>query len=90
MKVTGMEMNHIEFAGVLDHVIYQNHFPCHWILATLILAKRAPGRRNKPRGCDRVAAAKQSHIVTGANQFFSEVRNDPFRPSIMFRRHTLD
>jgi hypothetical protein len=22
MKVTGMEMNHIEFAGVLDHVIY--------------------------------------------------------------------
>ncbi len=90
MKVTGMEMNHIEFAGVLDHVVYQNHFPSHWILAALILAKRATGRRNKPCGCDRVAAAKQSDLVTGANQFFCKIGNDSFCPSIMFWRHTLD
>jgi len=67
MKVTGMKMNHIELASVLDHVIYQNHFSCHWILATLILPKRATGRRNKPRACYRVAAAKQGYVVTGAN-----------------------
>jgi hypothetical protein len=67
MKVTGMEMNHIEFAGVLDHVIDQNHFSCHWILATLILAKRAPSRRNQPRTCNGVAAAKQGHVVNGAD-----------------------
>ena len=67
MKVTGMEMNHLEFASVLDHVIYQNHFSCHWILAALVLAKRAPGRRNKPRACNRVAAAKQGDVVTSAN-----------------------
>jgi hypothetical protein len=67
MKVTGMEMNHIEFAGMLDHMIYQNHFPCHWVLAALILAKRAPSRRNKSRACNGVPAAKQGHVMTGAN-----------------------
>jgi hypothetical protein len=67
MKVTGMEMNHIELASVLDHVIYQNDFSCHRVLAALILPKRPPGRRNKPRTCNRVAAAKQGHVVTGAD-----------------------
>ena len=67
MKVTGMKMNHIEFASVLDHMIDKNDFPRNWVLAALILTKRAPSRRNKPGACNGVAAAKQGYVVTGAN-----------------------
>jgi hypothetical protein len=67
MKVTGVKMNHIEFVSVLDHVIYQNDFPGHRILAALVLTNRTPERRNEPRGCDRVAAGEQSDLVAEAN-----------------------
>jgi hypothetical protein len=60
-------MNHIKFVSVLDHVIYQNDFPCHWILAALVLTNRTPERRNEPRVRNRVAAGEQSDLVAEAN-----------------------
>jgi hypothetical protein len=46
-----MEMNDVEFASVLDHVIDQDEFPSNGILALLVFTKRAPYRRNEPRAC---------------------------------------
>ena len=46
-----MEMNDVEFASVLDHVIDQDEFPSNGILALFILTNRAPYRRNEPRTC---------------------------------------
>jgi len=51
MKVTGVEMNHVKFASVLDYLIYQDEFPCHGILAALVFTKRAPCRRDEARTC---------------------------------------
>ncbi len=51
MRVTGVEMNDVEFASVLDHVIDQDEFPSNGILALFILTNRAPYRRNEPRTC---------------------------------------
>ena len=90
MQVPSVKMNEIELIGMLDHVIYQKNFPCHWVFAALILSERTLARRNKPCICNRIAAGKQSYVVAGANQFLSEVRDDPFRPSIVFRRHAFD
>jgi hypothetical protein len=90
MKVSSVEMNQIELIKILNDVINQKDFPRHGILAAFIFPQRPLARRNKPRICNRIAAGKQSHVVSGANQFLSEVRYDPFRSSIMFRRYAFD
>src|SRR5215813_11151261 len=90
MQVSSMKMNQIELVNVLNHMIYQENFPRHGIFAALILPQRTFARRNKSCICNRIPAGKQSHIVSGANQFLSEVRDDPFRSSIVFRRHAFD
>src|SRR5216684_1072771 len=89
MKITGVEMNEIKFAGMLDYVIYQDDFAGDGIFAPLVFTKRPAAGRNEPGACDRIATAKQSHVVSCANQFFSEIRNDSLRPSIMFWRHAF-
>ena len=90
MKEPSVKMNQIELIKVLNDMIYQKDFPRHGIFAPFILPQRPLARRNKPRICNRIAAGKESHIVSGANQFLSEVRDDPFRSSIVFRRYALD
>jgi len=73
MQVSSMKMNEIELVSVLNHVIYEENFPRHRIFAALILPQRPLARRNKSRICNRIPAGKQSHIMSGANQFLSEV-----------------
>jgi hypothetical protein len=90
MKVSSVKMNQIELINVLNDVIYQKDFPRHGIFAAFIFPQRPLARCNKPRICNRIAAGKQGHVVSGANQFLSEVRHDPFRSSIVFRRHALN
>ena len=90
MKVSSVKMNQIELINVLNNVIYQKDFPRHGIFAAFILPERPLARCDKPRICNRIAAGKQSHVVSDANQFLSKVRDDPFRPSVMFRRNALD
>ena len=51
MRVTSVEMNDVEFASVLDHVIDKDEFPSNGILALLVFTKRAPYRRNELRAC---------------------------------------
>src|SRR6266849_3352411 len=89
MKITRVKVNEIKFAGMLDNVIYQYDFAGDGILAPLVFTKRLAAWRNEPGACNRVSTAKQSHFVSCSNQFFSEIRNDSLRPSIMFWRHAF-
>src|SRR6266496_4491816 len=89
MKIARVKMNEIKFAGVLDDVFYQYDFAGDGILAPLVFTKRPPAGCNELGACNRVSTAKQSHFVSCANQFFSEIRNDSLRPSIMFWRHAF-
>src|SRR5204863_288414 len=42
-----------------------------------------------PRSRRRITTCKQGYVMALTNQFLSKIRNDPFGPSIAFRRHTL-
>src|SRR5262245_13809963 len=90
MKVSSVEMNQIEFVNVLDDVIYQKDFSRNGVFAALILPERPLAGRHKSRFRNGVAAGKQSDVVSGANQFLRKIRDDPFRSSVVFWRHTFD
>ena len=67
MKIAHVKMNEIEFAGVLDYVVYQYHFTGDGILAPLVFTKGLPAGRNEPCAGDGVSTAKQSHFVARSN-----------------------
>src|SRR6266487_4564319 len=89
VQVVDMVMNHIELVRALRYLLQHQNVVRHPIDAAIAQAKRAAAWSNEPRSRYRVTAREQSHVVPLANQFLGKIRNDPFGPSIMFRRHTL-
>src|SRR4030095_11504625 len=90
MQIIDVKMNHIELVGVLKHPVEHNQVMRHVINTPLIQPKRAGASGNQSGLRDRVATCEKSHVVSIADQFFSKIRNDPCRPSIMFWRHAFN
>src|SRR5947208_15881057 len=84
MQTTCMKMNHVKFTGALHNMVHEQDFARQIIRSTLVLAKRTPAYGNQLGACDRVTTGEKSHLMAEANQLFSQVRNDAFRPSVMF------
>src|SRR6266704_6781854 len=89
VQVVDVVVNHIELVSALRYLLQHQNVVRHPIDAAIIQAKRPAARGNKPGSRRRITTCKQGYVMALANQFLSKIRNDPFGPSIAFRRHTL-
>ena len=89
MYVVDVKMQHIEVAGLAPHFFEHHDIMRRRILHAGIQPKGFFGAGNKGGGSLGISARKQRHIVALADQFFRQVGNNAFRPSIEFRRNAL-
>ena len=82
VQIINVKMDDIELRSALEHTFQHQNLVRQSVHAVLVQTQRAPAPRHQPSFRHRVATGKERHVVTLTNQFLSEVRHNPFRPSI--------
>jgi hypothetical protein len=71
MHVIDVKVNHVELARLLQHLVYKNQMPGQGVRTIPVEPQRPFDWRTESGRSDRVAAGKQRHFVSLADQFLS-------------------
>ena len=89
MQIVNVEMNNVELCCTLEHAFEHHRLVGQFVDALVVQTQRALASRHQPRLGHRVSAREKRHLVTLVDQFLGEVRYNPFRTSVIFRRYAF-
>ena len=89
MQKIHMKMDNVEFFGAPRDAVQHHQVMRKRIFASRIETQRATAPGSESRLRLRVAAGKQSDLMTLAYQLFGQIRDDPLGTAVKLRRTAL-
>ena len=88
MQIIDVKVDNIELVSALKHLLKH----CDVVRKSVdrfIQTQRARAGGNQLRFRPRIATCKKGHIFTDANEFISQIGDDPFCSAVTVRRHAF-
>src|SRR5262249_12283279 len=89
MKLIDVEVQNVEFFGVLPHAVEHQHVIRNWVTNIGVQPQRHRYARHQMGAGNGVSAGEKRHLVAQADQLISEIGDDSLAATIKPWRHAL-